>query len=344
MSNDPLLLPPGFDPSVPLPEQAFFWAVYLGSETCSHEDQAAFEDWLASSDAAGTAFREAMLLWRSIGQSEAPGAAAPVPAPSRPAMRQVIRRTPARLGAWLAGAALLAAGVGLALILLPGAGPWPRGAAEAGLAATRYTTPVGVIERIELADGSHVVLGGNSALDVTIGRDIRQAVLVRGQVYFDIRTQAARPFQVTADAARIRVLGTAFDVRLGPADTTVSVVKGRVSVLAGAASSRPLGAGERITVAKGGRLGAVGAFTASQVLGWQEGRFHFEDSRLADLVADLNRYSYRRIELDGAGLEDINISASFDLAQSGEMLASLAAALSLELVEEPDRVVLRRPG
>lgn len=60
------------------------------------------------------------------------------------------------------------------------------------------------------------------------------------------------------------------------------------------------------------------------------------------VVADLNRYSLRRIELDGASLRDISISASFNLDQQDEMIDGLAAGLSLEKVDEEERMVLRR--
>ncbi|MFN4099458.1 MAG: hypothetical protein ACK4GT_06745 [Pararhodobacter sp.] len=92
-----------------------------------------------------------------------------------------------------------------------------------------------------------------------------------------------------------------------------------------------------------GDLSAVRPFDPRQVLGWQEQRFYFENASLEDLVADLNRFARKPIALEGEGLKDLNISASFSMDQSRDMLAGLAEAVSLELVDEADRVVLRRP-
>lgn len=343
MSMRPLSSPDGFDPSLPLSEQAFFWVIYLESETCTDEDYAAFAAWLERDEQNETAYRESALLWRSAGRSMIRAAEPPglVLALDRNAPNRRIRPP---LRNWLAGAALLAACLGIAIVAVPALNEPVQGPGALEFASARYSTPIGEIRRVELADGSEVVLGGNTAIEVTLGKARRDAVVLEGQAYFDVMHAPDRPFRVTAGRARVEVVGTAFDVRRGPTDTTISVVEGRVVVATDGSASRALSAGEKISVGAAGQMGVIRTFDASQALGWQEYRFYFEDSRLIDLVADLNRYSQKPVELDGAGLEDLNISASFTLEQSSEMLAGLAAALSLELVQEEDRILLRRPG
>lgn len=336
--------PDGFDPSLPPSEQAFFWVIYLESGTCTDEDHVAFDTWLESDDQHGAAFREAEQLWRSVGKSlamDAPPRPIAAASPVAPKGRNPI---PARLGVWMAGATLLAACIGIAALVSPSLNNLPPGSEAVAFASVRYSTPIGEIRRVELADGSEIVLGGDTVVEVTLSDTHRDAVVIQGQAYFNVMREPARPFQVVANMSKVSVLGTAFDVRLGRRETTISVVEGRVSVAGTGISSTTLAAGEKISVGETGQLEEIRAFNPSEVLGWQERRFYFEDTRLEELVADLNRYSDKPIELDGAGLEDLNISASFNLDQSREMLAGLAAALSLVIVEETDRVILRHPA
>lgn len=333
----------GLDTSLPIAEQAFFWIAYLESGEATDEDYEALEAWLDQDSQHGPALRDARLLWQETGAALSLPVREPVTPPllrPAPASRH-LPRAPAR---WIAGAGLLAACLGIGLFMMPFTGLAPQPPAATTYMAARYSTAISEVRRFALEDGSEIVLGGDSAVEITFRDNSRDALLLQGQAFFEMTPAPDRPFRVAAGPASVTVLGTAFDVRRGPRQTTVSVVSGTVSVRAlESAPPQVLTAGQRLSVDKGGGFGPLQRFEPSQVLGWQELRFSFEDTRLEDLVADLNRYSQPRIELADASLRDINVSASFSLDQSDAMLASLAAALSLEIVEEDGRRILRKP-
>jgi transmembrane sensor len=336
----------GLDASLPISEQAFYWIAFLESGEATDEDYAALDVWLDTDERHGPALRDARLLWQDT------GAALSLPAREGPASPFIRARTASRpvlpFGRhWVAAAGLLAACLGVGLFMIPFAGLVPQEQVAPSQMAARYSysTAIAEVRRVALEDGSAIVLGGNSVVEVTLRSDRRDALLLQGQAFFEISPDPDKPFTGDAGSASLTVLGTAFDVRRGPGETTVSVVSGTVSVRSAAAVARKvLTAGQRLAVDEAGRIGPLQRFEAAEVLGWQELRFFFEDARLEDLVADLNRYSQPPIALADDGLRDINVSASFHLDQSDAMLASLVAALSLELVEEDDRRILRRPG
>ena len=104
-------------------------------------------------------------------------------------------------GAYVAGA--LAAGVAAVLLLAP---------LRSG---ERHTTAIGEQVTVRLDDGSKIQLNTDSELSVRFSKAERRLVLERGQAFFDVAHDPARPFVVDAGKASVRALGTRFDVRRG---------------------------------------------------------------------------------------------------------------------------------
>lgn len=94
-----------------------------------------------------------------------------------------------------------------------------------------YATRDGQIAHLTLDDGSRVTLAPNTTLGVSRGFATRRDITVRGEAYFDVARQAT-PFVVHTGSVATRVLGTSFDVRRYPSDSSVrvAVVSGKVSV------------------------------------------------------------------------------------------------------------------
>ena len=105
-------------------------------------------------------------------------------------------------------------------------------------------------DSITLADGSRVILGPDSRLTVPgdYGTTAR-SVELRGDGYFDVRHDAAKPFTVRVGHAVVEDIGTTFTVESDAGDTTtVSVVSGSVRLRASdsaATSGAVLAAGDR---------------------------------------------------------------------------------------------------
>ncbi|MFN4099457.1 MAG: FecR domain-containing protein [Pararhodobacter sp.] len=194
MSRLPAAYPQGFDASLPVSEQAFFWVVFLEAGVCSDADHNAFDDWLDADDGHGPAYREAAQLWRTLAASPRVDALPAAVMDVRP-RRTAPRR---RVAAGIAGAALLAASLGIGLLVMPRLGAELGGAAQTDYASVNYDTAIGEIRRVVLADGSELVLGGDTALEVRFTETGRQASILKGQVFLDVVHEPARPFAITA--------------------------------------------------------------------------------------------------------------------------------------------------
>ena len=124
----------------------------------------------------------------------------------------------------------------------------------------------------------------------------RDYVLQHGEAFFAVAHDEARPFTVAAGDARVRVLGTRFDVRRSPGDRVrVEVEQGLVEV----SRDLPNGASvARVAAGQGALADATGVRTAAlakaeDVGAWRRGRLAYAAAPLEDVVADLNRYGLR---------------------------------------------------
>lgn len=193
--------------------------------------------------------------------------------------------------------------------------PWLRAAAVVALLLGGGSAAWNAIPASAHAgsgERTEVVLPGGSVVALNAGSTLRWArgfawlpgiprgervVRLAGEAFFDVDADG-RPFRVETADARVRVLGTRFNVRSRPGEgTAVSVDEGSVEVRDAAASvpAVVLVAGQRVTTARGAlEVSAVGAADAAV---WREGGFAATDAALGAVVSELERRFTVRIDL-----------------------------------------------
>ena len=257
-------------------------------------------------------------------------AAAPVSPTSGP--RPTLRFRP-----WHGVAALAACAALLSVGLLPSIRSFP----------VSHETRIAEIRPLTLPDGTRVTLGARSRLVVDFSLTERRVELVEGQAFFDIAPEAARPFRVIAGQAIIRDIGTKFDVIRSPGSLRVAVLEGSVEVReAGARSGSVLHAGHRFEatqriVSARARYPNVQPVKDVAPGGWREGRLAYENDRLGDVVADLNRYHAPglRIADDAA---DIRVTASFRTDEIPSFLQTLESVLPVKIAADTGNAFIVR--
>ena len=95
-----------------------------------------------------------------------------------------------------------------------------------------YASKLGVSTPVELSDGSHIVLNSNSEIKFPqkFGRNNRE-VYFWGEAFFEIAPDPTRPFVIESGDARIRILGTSFNLNARPESGTTEVVVNSGTVL-----------------------------------------------------------------------------------------------------------------
>lgn len=209
------------------------------------------------------------------------------------------------------------------------------------LARPDYSTQVAEIRELPLVDGSVLTLGAKSELDVRFTDTERTVRMDRGEAFFSVAHNSARPFVVIAGDTRVRVVGTQFNVAYDGRRARVTVVKGEVQVSSEGGSiaqlfhadevSSPvrLLANQRLDTENGAPLGAPETLQAAQVCSWCQGRLAYQDAPLSDIVADANRYYDGQIIIATPALGAERLTTSFRASQIDEMLDTLEETLSI---------------
>ena len=195
---------------------------------------------------------------------------------------------------------------------------------------------VSVPARQVLPDGPEVELRGDATLTVDFSGALRRVNLSRGEAYFQVAKDPARPFVVGALGIEVRAVGTAFFVQLGAAQVEVLVTEGRVAVSEAsadlAAAERPragsayVDAGQFAVVAAGvPQIVNLPAAQSADRLAWRIPRIEFTATPLAQAIARLNRRSAVQLSLGDDSLANLRISGVVR-ADNGEALVRLLVA------------------
>jgi transmembrane sensor len=211
-------------------------------------------------------------------------------------------------------------------------------------------TGVGERATASLEDGSTVVLNTNSVLEINYSRLRRDVRLVAGQVLFKVAHDTARPFVVAAANRAVVAVGTEFEVRLEGEKVRVALLQGRVRVESiaahrGSAAGEPVAVmapGEQLVASSAGVV--VNRTNVQELVSWQSGRVRFDNARLADAVAEMNRYSPTKIWIDDPAAADVRITGAFRTGQSYLFAQTVSEAFPLKVEQNGDTIRLRSRG
>jgi transmembrane sensor len=228
--------------------------------------------------------------------------------------------------------------------------PWGAGAAEV------LTTKVGENRTVLLADGSKVTLGGSTKIEITFTDNARSLELERGEAFFAVAKDAARPFKVRAGDTAVIAVGTEFNVRRGSDRVVVAVTQGRVVVepvsrivpLSLLREFKPklapvhVDAGEQTIAGDTGIEEATPVKDLAAATAWQTGRLAFRLQPLRYVLEDVNRYTAKPIVIEDESIGSLVITGTVIGGDVEEWIGSLEQAFGLEAIEEPERIVVRR--
>jgi transmembrane sensor len=206
-------------------------------------------------------------------------------------------------------------------------------------------TRIGEQRTLTLEDGSRVHLNTDTRAIVRYSKHARKVELEQGEALFEVAKRAEWPFIVLAGDREVRAIGTAFIVRRQDRDVSVTLVEGKVAVSAAGAESSAvsLEPGQRVTFASSERprldTPAIESATA-----WQRGQVALDNTPLADAVAEMNRYSATRIEIEDPAAAAIRISGIFRAGDSGNFVRAIARAYGLQVRNHGEALILAGSG
>lgn len=210
-----------------------------------------------------------------------------------------------------------------------------------------YATGIGEQRSIVLADGSTVELNSRSKIRIRFSAERRGVQLIEGQALFKVAKDHARPFVVDSDGTLVRAVGTQFDVYRKREGTIVTVVEGRVAILAEGGSydvmfaepeSGALGpgllvsAGEQVTVNESSAQRATHP-NIDGATAWRQRELVFDTASLFEVAEEFNRYNTRRLVIDKNEQYDFHISGVFSSTDPSSLIRFLQSRRDLRIVE-----------
>ncbi|MBC3362213.1 FecR family protein [Pseudomonas sp. SWRI154] len=285
--------------------EAADWLMRLSEGSVNDAERQEWERWRASSPAHGQAWARAELLLCKLQGLPPALAMAALDRPSNPSRRAAMGKlatllalAPLAWGSWKLN-------------------DWQQWTAD-------YRAPVGERRDVTLADGSHVTLNTDTAIDVYFDERQRLLLLRRGEIL--VQTAAdpspvARPFRVQTSEGRMQALGTRFSVREETGHTRLAVLEGAVRI-------EVRGIGEQVVEA-----GQASGFTARGIdglkpvdkssLAWARGMLMADNMRLGDFINELSRYRNGVLRCDPA-IAGLRISGAFPVNDTRRTLKMLA--------------------
>lgn len=217
-----------------------------------------------------------------------------------------------------------------------------------------FESAIGQNKTVSLKDGSTITLGGKSKITVRLSDSIRRITMHEGEALFSVSRDNSRPFVVEASGRLIKAIGTRFNIHMSAYNVTVTVLEGIVEIAAGFSESRTgnsaqqhkqtddtgtftgiarLHAMESLKYYTSGQVGTISKTDPSTVTAWQKGKLVFANESLENVIADINRYSDRKIIIIDKASRKLRFSGTFFQGNLDEWLSGLEQTLSVRLIQ-----------
>lgn len=191
-------------------------------------------------------------------------------------------------------------------------------------------------QEIILEDGSMIVLNENSKLAYpkSFNKSEKRAVVLTGEAYFSVQSDATKPFVISTAHTEVVVLGTKFNVRAYPQEFLIEVEVEEGSVQFSVLQT------DRSLILKPGEKGVfdinkndLSRKKPSQLnaQAWRTHRLNFVKTPLAEVFQALERYYKVKIEVTDPSIKSCEYTSDFENSQLNEVVESLSLGLGLDL-------------
>jgi transmembrane sensor len=322
----------------------FSWellARYLSAE-CTDVEMAEIEAWRNASETNDTILREYEDIWFLAGKDSSDftpnGEEDWGTVKSETLSRNVVKLSSPRGFLFYASrvAAVLLIGLTILFVIYQKSG---NDNLKAQQASSRNT-------RIKLEDGTIVWLNKGSELKYpeTFDGQIRE-VFVKGEGFFEVKRNPAKPFIIHTGNTLTRVLGTSFNINERDEEVKVTVSTGKVAFSVEGMEDK------KVELTRGEQ----GTWTSStdivtemkadpNTLAWHTGALVFEKTSMESLAKTLSSYYSIEIEFADKKIGDCRFTGTFHKADLEEILKTVSLTLGISYEINKDKVLIKGTG
>ena len=153
--------------------------------------------------------------------------------------------------------------------------------------------PYGGTYTVELCDGTKVYLNSGTKLEFPSRFDGNvRSVSLKGEAYFEVARNERKPFVVEVDEMKVKVLGTAFNVKsyVDEPGIYTTLVQGSVAILRDGQPEKKIKPGEQAYYNKSVGTLSVSPVDVDEFTAWKDGLFCFKDIDLEEILRIVSRW------------------------------------------------------
>jgi len=189
-------------------------------------------------------------------------------------------------------------------------------------------------QEIAFPDGSFGVVNKNSELSYAEDFANQRLVKLIGEAYFDVKKSTV-PFIINANNVKVKVLGTAFNLKTEDDRINLYVERGTVAFVKDGIEYPFTKGQEAIFYIKDNKI------TSNQVnntntLAWKDGVFKFENTPFSEVAKQLERYYEVDFIISNEKTESCLVSATFDNLDISEIVSTLESILDIQIKIKKD--------
>ncbi|MFA5330697.1 MAG: FecR domain-containing protein [Prolixibacteraceae bacterium] len=183
------------------------------------------------------------------------------------------------------------------------------------------TAPKGQISKCVLADGTQIWLNAGSTItyDPVLRGETRE-VKLNGEAYFKVSKNEHKPFIVTTEHARIKVLGTVFNLKAysgeDKVETTLEEGNVEFSLIGSKTAPVELKPGEQVVYDIAKKQIEVGSVDTYLHTAWKDGKYVFKDADLQTIIQELEKLYDVRIHVKDDKLLGIRFRGMFEYEEN----------------------------
>ena len=193
---------------------------------------------------------------------------------------------------------------------------------------------------ITLPDGSEVSLSPNSYIKYpTKFENAKRDVIFKGEGFFNIAKDKSKPFTISVNNAKVRVLGTSFNVnsKFKAPKVEVTVKTGRVEL---SLEKQKFILNKNDIGIVSNQLNEKKINTNKNYLAWKTKKFVFEGEKLQNVIKTVNKAYNVNLIIDGDSLNNLKFNSTFDNLPLDSVLDILCTSYSLQYTKQNKSIIL----
>jgi ferric-dicitrate binding protein FerR (iron transport regulator) len=192
-------------------------------------------------------------------------------------------------------------------------------------------------KKVTFPDGSTAYLNNKALVNFpnTFGKSNR-LINMKGEAFFNIRSNASKPFVIKAENARIEVLGTSFNVRVNDKDNVEVLVK------SGSVKLSSINDKKNFVILNSGYLGIISKNEVKKVentnknyISWLTKKLYFKDTHLHEVAKTLERTYNVKIAMEqDIDAKTLSLTATFNEESIDYILEVISKTFDIQVKKQ----------